>query len=59
MKDKGATPEENRFGIPPKQATLPTANINHTNYDDGYDSEGKEEYNSSYKDTYSDIIDPD
>ena len=59
MKDKGATPEKNRLGIPPKQATLPTANVNHTKYDDGYDSEGEEEYNSSYEDTYSDIIDPD
>ena len=36
---------------------MPTANVNHTNHDDY--SEGEEEYDTSYEDTYSDTIDPD
>ena len=57
MNDKGATPNKNRLGIPPRDAALPGANVNHTDHIDSYESE--EEYDDVYEDTYSDTIDPD
>ena len=57
MNGKGAAPNKNRLGIPPRDAALPGANVNHTDHIDSYESE--EEYDDVYEDTYSDTIDTD